>query len=249
MLVRPADLHPPGSFEASQGRGTVGGVVRRPGRRGRAGRAPGRGRRLWRLAWLALLVAVAYLGVTFAQVWGAARVDRSVHADAIVVMGAAQYAGRPSPVLAARLDHAVDVYQAGMADVVVVTGGPGAPGDTFSEASSADLYLQQRGVPPEALRLETGGRTSYESLAATARFLAAEGRRDVILISDGWHLRRSAEIANALGLTAHPSPTPYSPYSTVGAVKQMLRETIAVAVGRLIGFRRLDQVSEELGLA
>ena len=78
-------------------------------------------------------------------------------------------------------------------------GRAGAPGDTFSEASSADLYLQQRGVPPEALRLETGGRTSYESLAATARFLTAEGRRDVILISDGWHLRRSAEIANATG--------------------------------------------------
>lgn len=215
----------------------------------RSGRRRGRRRALRVVALLLALLPVGYLVVTFLQVLGASRADRAAPADAIVVMGAAQYDGIPSPVFAARLDHAVDLYRAGLADVVVVTGGSGAPGDTFSEASSADLYLQERDVPREALRLETDGTTSYESLAASAAFLEREGREDVIVVSDGWHLRRSAEIAAAVGLVPHPSPTPYSRYSAAGSAQQMLRETLALAAGRLVGFRRLDRLTGDPGAA
>lgn len=198
------------------------------------------------VAWL-VMILVAYGVATFAQIWWAAGHDDARPADAIVVLGAAQYAGAPSPVFAARLDHAADLYRAGLAPVVVVTGGR-QPGDTVSEANAADAYLQARGVPADALRLEVDGRTSYESLAASARFLRPEGIEEVILVSDGWHLRRSAEIAADVGLQPVTSPAPGSVYGPATAVKQMVRETAGLAVGRLIGFRRLDNLTTLLAL-
>ena len=182
------------------------------------------------------------MGITFGQVVLTARTDRAQPAQAIVVLGAAQYGGRPSPVFAARLDHAADLYARGLAPVVVVTGGR-QEGDVVTEARSADAYLQQRGVPPDALRLETTSRTSYENIAASARILLGEGLEQVILVSDGWHLARAAAIAEDVGLQPHPSPAPGSPYSPASALEQMVRETVGVAVGRLIGFRRLDNVT------
>jgi uncharacterized SAM-binding protein YcdF (DUF218 family) len=193
------------------------------------------------LAWL-LAGVLLYLAATFAQVWWTAGRDRAQAAEAILVLGAAQYEGRPSPVFRARLDHAAALYAQGIAPVVVVTGGQQA-GDRVSEARTADAYLQAQGIPAEALRLEVDGRTSYESLAASARFLADEGIDEIVLVSDGWHLRRSAAIAASVGLTAHPSPAPGSPYSTVGALQQMARETVGLSLGRIIGFRRLDRLA------
>lgn len=195
-------------------------------------------------AWV-IIIALVYAVVTFAQVWWAAGADRAEPADAIVVLGAAQYDGDPSPVFAARLDHAADLYGQGLAPVVVVTGGR-QPGDTVSEARAADAYLQERGVPATALRLEVDGRTSYESLAASARFLTREGIEEVILVSDGWHLGRSAEIARDVGLVPRTSPAPGSVYTASTAVKQMVRETAGLAIGRLIGFRRLDNLATTL---
>lgn len=193
------------------------------------------------IAWV-ILAAVAYLTLTFSQVWWTATRDRAQPTQAIVVLGAAQYQGRPSPVFAARLDHAAALYGQGLAPVVVVTGGQ-APGDDLSEANAADAYLQSRGVPQSALRLEVDGRTSYESLAASALILRNEGIDQAILVSDGWHLGRSAEIARSVGLDPLPSPTPTSPYSRIGVLQQMVRETAGLAVGRVIGFRRLDNLS------
>jgi uncharacterized SAM-binding protein YcdF (DUF218 family) len=192
-------------------------------------------------SWL-LLAVVVYLLATFAQVWWTAGRDRAAPAQAIVVLGAAQYEGEPSPVFRARLDHAAGLYARGIAPVVVVTGGR-QPGDRLAEANAADAYLQSVGVPRTALRLETGGRTSYESLAASAGFLDDEGIRDVVLVSDGWHLRRSAAIAEAVGLRPRTSPAPGSPYSPAGALQQMAREAVGLAVGQVIGFRRLDRLS------
>lgn len=185
---------------------------------------------------------VAYVGITFGQVVTTARTDRAQPAQAIVVLGAAQYSGRPSPVFAARLDHAADLYAQGLAPVVVATGGR-QDGDVVTEARTADAYLQQRGVPADALRLETTSRTSYENIAASARILLGEGLDRVILVSDGWHLERASAIARDVGLQPHPSPAPGSPYSAASALEQMVRETVGVAVGRLIGFRRLDSVT------
>jgi uncharacterized SAM-binding protein YcdF (DUF218 family) len=193
------------------------------------------------MAWV-MVGLTLYVAVTFGQVWWTASHDQARPAEAILVLGAAQYQGRPSRVFQSRLDHAAALYADGLAPVVVVTGGQ-QPGDVFSEAFTAYAYLQDQGVPDSALRLEIDGRTSYESIAASARFLQDEGISEVILVSDGWHLARSAAIARSVGMTPWVSPTPESVYSTAGTLQAMVRETAGLAVGRVIGFRRLDRLS------
>jgi len=190
-------------------------------------------------------ITVVYLASTFGQVWWAARSDDRAAAEAIVVLGAAQYDGRPSSVLGSRLDHAHDLWQDGVAALIVVTGGRQA-GDRFTEATAAADYLADRGVPDASLRREVQGRSSYESLAATARFLRAEGIDRVVLVSDPFHAARIEAIAQELGLDASVSPTPDSPYSGWSEWRQLLRETAGVAVGNLLGFRRLDQATADL---
>ncbi|MDQ1373413.1 MAG: hypothetical protein QOJ09_751, partial [Actinomycetota bacterium] len=147
----------------------------------------------------AALVALVmlYVGVTYVQVWQASHRDQTPRVDAIVVFGAAQYNGRPSPVLAARLDHAADLYKRNVADVVVVTGG-GQPGDRATEASASAAYLKRRGVPESALLREVQGRTSWQSLAAAANFLKRRGRTRVVLVSDPFHNARLAAMASEL---------------------------------------------------
>jgi uncharacterized SAM-binding protein YcdF (DUF218 family) len=185
---------------------------------------------------LAGALGVAYLAITFVQVWLTARDDQAGPADAIVVLGAAQYDGAPSPVLRGRLDHAVDLYQAGHAPLIVVTGGR-QEGDRFTQAQAGYRYLRDRGVPDEALLLEVDGTSTYEELAATARILRARGLSTVLMVSDGYHSKRLLSIAGEVGLDGLVSPT-----DTGFGVRQLARETVAVAVGRITGFRRLDSL-------
>jgi vancomycin permeability regulator SanA len=194
-------------------------------------------RLLIKLALGVVAVVVAYVGVTFAQVWLAARNDQARPAQAIVVFGTAQYNGRPSPVLAARLDHAVELYQRRLAPVIVVTGG-NQPGDRFTEASASADYLLQRGVPDEDVLREVSGTSSWQSLAAAANFLGDRDIDDVLLVSDPFHSYRIRAMASELGLEAHSSPTRTSPIRGITEARYMVRETVAVAVGRVIGFRR-----------
>lgn len=204
---------------------------------------PPRHRRLTRAVGWALAGVLGYLAVTFAQVGIAATQDGARPAQAIVVLGAAQYDGRPSPVFRARLDHAAMLYEHRLAPVVVVTGG-GQPGDRYSEARAAAEYLYTRGVPDQAQRREVEGRSSWESLAAVARFLRQEGIDHVLLVSDAWHSYRIQAIAEAEGLTAYASPTPTSPYTSTGTLRRLVHETGAVALGRLIGYRRLTHLEQ-----
>jgi len=190
-------------------------------------------------------IAAVYLAATLGQVWWAARSDDRSTAQAIVVLGAAQYDGRPSSVLGSRLDHAHTLWSNGVAPLIVVTGGR-QEGDRFTEATAAADYLAERGVPDAALRREVQGRSSYESLAATARFLRAEGIDQVVLVSDPFHAARIEAIADELGLDAGVSPTPDSPYEGWSEWRQLLRETAGVAVGNLVGFRRLDRATTDL---
>jgi uncharacterized SAM-binding protein YcdF (DUF218 family) len=180
------------------------------------------------------LLVVGYLGITAVQVWRAAAADGTRGAEAILVLGAAQYDGRPSPALQQRLDHAVTLYRNGVAPIVVVTGGY-RPGDRFTEATAAASYLHANGVPDAAIRREVHGRNTYEQLAASARFLREERITDVVLVSHPMHARRLELVAREVGLEASVS-------SAKGRVdlRQGARETAAVAVGRLIGFRRLS---------
>ena len=148
---------------------------------------------------------VTWLGSASAVFWYAAH-DGARGADAIVVLGAAQYQGRPSPVLRARLDHAVGLYARGLAPRLVLTGGI-AEGDTASEAAVSRTYVLRAGVPDSALLLENDGRTTSQSLRAVAQLLGARGMRRVILVSDPFHLFRASIVARREGLEVLSSPT------------------------------------------
>jgi uncharacterized SAM-binding protein YcdF (DUF218 family) len=184
-----------------------------------------------------LVVAVVYVGVTFVQVWLASRHDGAHKAQAIVVFGAAQYNGRPSAVLRARLDHAADLYHQHVAPVIVVTGGR-QPGDRFTEATASADYLHTKGIPDNDILREVSGQTSWQSLAATAAFLKVRHIHDVILVSDPFHSLRIGGMAAELGLDASTSPTRTSPITGFDVATYMGRETVAVALGRIVGFRR-----------
>jgi uncharacterized SAM-binding protein YcdF (DUF218 family) len=193
-------------------------------------------RRLIKVGIVLGLLLVAYVAVTFVQVWQASRRDSARPAQAIIVLGAAQYNGRPSPVLKARLDHAAALYEAKVAPIIVLTGGR-QPGDAFTEASAGSAYLQRAGIPESALQLETQGRNSWQSLAAAAQFLQKEGITKVVLVSSPYHCYRVERIANEVGLDGHASPASDAPdKATLG---HLTHETVAVALGRVIGFRRL----------
>ena len=166
-------------------------------------------RRALQVALLLLVAVVGYLAVSLYQVWSTGRSDFTGPVDAIVVMGAAQYDGEPSPQLAARLDHAAALWPEGRAGLVVVTGGK-RPGDRFTEAEASAAYLSERGVPASAIVLEDQGTNSYESLRGVAALLDARGLDEVLIVTDPYHALRSRLIAGEVGLDAHVSPTPTS---------------------------------------
>lgn len=199
----------------------------------------------WVLGGIAVLVAllVGYYVVTVVQVWRAARADDARPSDAIVVLGAAQYDGRPSPAFAARLDHARDLYEAGVAPLVVVTGGK-QPGDRFTEASVGADYLIARGLPDEAILRETTSHSSWESLQASARFLFPRGVRRVVLVSDPFHSLRIRLTAEEIGFDAVTSPTRTSPIRGLDEWQRFLGEGLRVAVGRIFGFGRATRLQE-----
>jgi uncharacterized SAM-binding protein YcdF (DUF218 family) len=200
---------------------------------------PRRGaRRAVRAALLLLAAVVAYLGVSFYQVWSTGRSDHAGPVDAIVVMGAAQYDGTPSPQLAARLDHAADLWPSGRAPLVVVTGG-NQPGDRFTEAEASAAYLEEHGVPSSAILLEDQGTNSYESLQGVAALLASRGLDEVLIVTDPYHALRSRLIAGEVGLDAHVSPTPTSVVHGAEQTTRELQEAAGVALGRLIGFEHI----------
>ena len=154
--------------------------------------------------------AAVLTGYAAFRIWEQGGRDEQRPALAIVVLGAAQYNGHPSPVLAARLDHAVELYLAGLAPYFVVTGG-GEEGDHTTEASVARDFAIAHGVPKERILVEDRGRTTLESLESVARLLQDRGIDDALFVSDRSHMLRVLRIASDQGLTAWGSPTPTSP--------------------------------------
>jgi uncharacterized SAM-binding protein YcdF (DUF218 family) len=197
---------------------------------------------------VAIVVPVLYFGVTFVQVWQTSRRDDARPAQAVIVLGAAQYDGRPSPVLRARLDHAADLYRRKIAPVVVVTGGK-IEGDRFTESAASANYLHTKGVPDEAILREVQGRTSWQSLSASARFLKDRGIRTVVLVSDPFHAARIKGIAAELGFKAVTSPTRTSPIQGLSEFRHMVTETGQVGIARVIGFRRLVRIEQRFALS
>ena len=163
--------------------------------------------RLAAAAWLAAALAIGY---TTYRVWAQGQKDETRPADAIVVMGAAEYDGRPSPVFASRLDHGVALYLGGVAPRLVVTGGKAA-GDRTTEAAVGRAFAIDHGVPPEAILVEDQSRTTLESIQAVAGLLKADQAASAIFVSDRPHMLRVLRMAADAGITAWGSPTRTSP--------------------------------------
>lgn len=165
---------------------------------------------------LARLLLAAVVGTLLLSAWATYRIwdvgnhDDRPRADAIVVLGAAQYNGRVSAILKARLEHAIDLYDTGVARYLIVTGGK-ADGDVTTEAASARLYAIGRGIPASAILSEDRGRTTLESLRGTAAILRDHGLETAVFVSDRTHMLRVLRIARDEGITGFGSPTATSP--------------------------------------
>jgi uncharacterized SAM-binding protein YcdF (DUF218 family) len=183
--------------------------------------------------------------VTAVQGWITGRRYESQHAGAIVVMGAAQYNGVPSPDLAARLDEAELLWRQHSATDIMVTGSKQA-GDRYTEAQASARYLTAAGIPARDI-LEAGGNDSWNNLALAAPVLLGRGDGTVLVVTDPFHEDRSLAIATDVGLTPYPTPTRTSPITGLSTVPYYAKETVGVALGRIIGFDHLSSLHASLG--
>jgi uncharacterized SAM-binding protein YcdF (DUF218 family) len=195
-----------------------------------------RTRDLLEVAVLGCLGIVMVAGYASYRIWVAGQRDEQRPADAIVVMGAAQYDGRPSPLFAARLDHAIELYHAGIAGHLIVTGGK-AVGDRTTEAASARRYAIAHGVPDAAILAEDASRTTLESIHAVGDLLRANGFADAVFVSDRPHMLRVLRMAADDGIAAWGSPTRTSPIENdaIGQLDATVHELGALAQYFLIG--------------
>ncbi len=160
-------------------------------------------------------------------------------------MGAAQYNGVPSPDLAARLRQAVVLWRGRYASAVMVTGSK-EPGDRYTEAEASARYLMAQGIPASDI-LESGGSDSWENLALAAPVLLARGDSTVLIVTDPFHEARSLAIATDVGLHPYPTPAQHSPITGASTIPYYAKETVGMAVGRIIGFDRLSSLHTSFG--
>lgn len=186
----------------------------------------------------AALVALSLLAITAAAVWRSAHTDeasRIDHVDVVIVLGAAQYAGRPSPVFEARLRHGELLFDRGFSDRVLVVGA-GQPGDVTTEADAGRRWLLDHGLPDGQVFAAPHGTTTFESLQSAARFMRAHDLRTAFLVSDPWHNLRVRRMARDLGITAYVSATWYSAArSHWTRLSGYTRETFAYLYYRVLG--------------
>jgi len=193
------------------------------------------------LSTLAALLLV-YLGVCVGQVWWTGSTDQARSVEAIVVMGVAQYDGRPSPQLQARLDHVITLWNAGTAPLVVTTGG-NQPGDRFTEAEASQRYLVEAGVPESAIILENLGSSTLDSLRRVHDILANQDITEILIVTDAYHAARSRMVARDLGMVAHVSATPTSVVTGSENVRRHIEEGLGVALANFIGFEALERLT------
>ena len=178
---------------------------------------------LTRLALAVVAGALLVLAYTTWRIWDQGNQDDPRPADAIVVLGAAQYNGVPSPIYRARLDHAIDLFEEGLAPALVMTGGK-LPGDKTTEAEAGRRYAMSKGVPEDAILVEDHGRTTLESLRTVSRMLTERGLHSAVFVSDRTHMLRVLRIAHDEGLEAFGSPTRTSPIDA--SASERLRATM-----------------------
>lgn len=164
-----------------------------------------------RLALAGIIGSLVVIGYTTYRIWDQGGRDEARDADAIVVLGAAQYNGTPSPLFEARISHAVQLYENGIAGIFIVTGGKGRPGDVTTEARAARDYAVAHGVPASAILIEDQSRTTLEQLRTVGQMLRDRDLHSAVLVSDRTHMLRSLRIARDQGIEAYGSPTTTSP--------------------------------------
>lgn len=202
---------------------------------------------LVRLILGAVLVGALVVGGTLFRVWQVARIDDQDHADIVVVLGAAQYNGEPSPVLSARLDHAARLWRSGVAPIIVTVGGRRV-GDNYTEAEAGRGYLMSYGIPEDAVVAVGEGGDTLESLRMVALRADAQGWDTAVIVSDPWHSLRARTMADDFGLNAWTSPTRSGPIVQTRQIQvlSIVRESAALLYYRLT-HSSADSFGTELG--
>ncbi len=190
----------------------------------------------------ACIALVSYVGIVAVSLtWAGAHGDSEV-VDAIVVMGAAQYDGVPSPLLASRLQQALDLWKQKQAPVIAVTGGKRA-GDRFTEGDTSRRWLTDRGVPADHIIVESVGHSTWESIKNLAPLLTEANVHSVVVVSSSWHVQRAALSLEELGFNAHSSASPDGVLSGSSEKSKLIREIAGVSLGRIIGFGTLFDIT------
>ncbi|MCC6587883.1 MAG: YdcF family protein [Bryobacterales bacterium] len=188
-----------------------------------------RGLRLWLV--IAIVASIVAVGAVTVRVARQATLDEARPADAILILGAAEYHGKPSPVLKARLDHGLDLYRRHLAPRILTTGGSG--GDpVFTEGEVGRDYLISRGVPPEAVIVEDEGSSTSHSIAATGEILRRMNLNSCIVVTDGYHVYRAKRMLQMSGIQAFGSPRPTTPKEASRQWWQYARQAAAYLLWR-----------------
>jgi uncharacterized SAM-binding protein YcdF (DUF218 family) len=189
-----------------------------------------------RMIGVAVLAVLLVVTSTALAIWWTARQDSRPGSDAIVVLGSAQYNGVPSSIFEARLEHAITLYEDGVAPVIVTVGGK-ADGDQFAEAEAGQQYLADAGIPDDALLAVPQGGDTLESIRAVSTAFTERGWSSAVLVSDPWHAMRAERMAEDVGLDAESSPTRQGPVVQTRATqfRYILRETAAYLLYRATG--------------
>lgn len=199
-----------------------------------------------RLVVLVVMLVVGYFAVTFVQIWLTGRHHSNANAQAILVFGTAELNGKPSAELKARLTEALTLYDAKRAPWIAVTGG-NQPGDRYTEAGVSATYLEAHGVPRRRI-IVGGGDDTWQNVQSVAGKLLARHLVSVLVVTDPFHEDRAMANASAQGLSPLPSPVANSPTVNFSLWRYYLKETIAVGLGRIVGYGTLSSWSRGLHL-
>lgn len=193
-----------------------------------------------RVVSLVLAAVVLYVGVTFVQVWLTSLRDEPHHADAALVFGTATSYSQPSADLAARLERALQLYQAGDVPLIVVTGGK-LSGDRYTEGQISAAWLEQRHVPARAILVGGGGDT-WQNVHSVAPLMHDRGIEKVLVVTDPFHEDRAMAVVSGFGFSPSPTPSKRSPIGGIGLFGHLLQESVEVAAGRIIGYSTLSSL-------
>ncbi len=188
------------------------------------------------------IALVSYVGIAAASLTWIGTYQYTKTVDVIVVMGAAQYDGVPSPLLASRLQHALDLWKQKQAPVIAVTGGKRV-GDRFTEGDTSRRWLADRGVPAADIIVESVGRSTWESIENLAPLLNNANVHSAVIVSSSWHVQRAALSLEDLGFSAHSSASPDGVLSGSSEKSKLIREIAGVSLGRIIGFGTLFDIT------